>query len=88
MRTSDVLLSVWMVVRGCRWPSSSSVLHMGTGVLTSKNNEISSSSAADDITVWMIVDRLRTPSLFGGFHFSFDRNWWSPAQLCAFFFYE
>ena len=60
MRLSAVLLSVWMGVHGCGWNSSSSVLCMGTAVLSIRNNAPSSASSADDITLQMIVDRLRT----------------------------
>ena len=64
MRPSDFLLSVWMGVRGCGWPSSSSVLCMGTTVLVFKNNAPSSASAADVMTLQIVVDRLRTAPLF------------------------
>ena len=67
MRTSAVLLYVWMGVRGCGWPRSSSVLRIGTSVLVFKNNAPSYASAADDITLQMIVDRSRTAQLFGVF---------------------
>ena len=48
---------------------------MGTAVLTFKNNAPSSASYTDDITLLMIVDRLRTATLFGGFSSSFDIKW-------------
>ena len=67
MSLSDVLLSVWMSVRGCGWSSSSSVFHMGTSVLALKNSAPSYASAADDIALLMIIDRLRTAPLFGRF---------------------
>ena len=54
---------------------------MGTAVLAFKNNDPSSASAADDIALQMIVDRLRTAPLFGGFSLSFDRKWWPPVRL-------
>ena len=85
MRPSDVLFSVWMDVCGFGWPVYSSGLRMGTAVLALKNNAPSSASATDDITLRMIVDRLRTAPLFGGFYSLFDRKWWPPARLCAFF---
>ena len=85
MRPSDVLLSICMGVHGFGWPSSSSVLRMGTYVLEFKNNAPISASAADDITLWMIVDRLGTAPLFGGVSSSPDRKWWPPARLCALF---
>ena len=49
---------------------------MGTDVLASKNNATSSASAADDITVRMIFDRLRMVPLFGEFSLSLDSKWW------------
>ena len=67
MRPAAVLFSVWMGIHGCVWPGSSSVLCMGTAVLAFKNNAPSSTSAADDIMLRMIVDRLRTTPLFGVF---------------------
>ena len=67
MRPSTVFLSVWIGIRGCGCPRSFSVLRMGTDVLVFKNNAPSSSSAADDITLRMIVDRLSTAPLFGVF---------------------
>ena len=67
MRPSTVLLSVWMGVYGSGWPRSSSVLRMGTVVLVSKNNAPIYASAADDITLRMIVDRLRTAPFLGDF---------------------
>ena len=39
----------------------------------------------DDITLRMIVDRLRTAPLFEGFSSSFDRKWWPPTRLPAIF---
>ena len=66
MRPSTVLLSVWMVVCGCGWPRSLSVLCMGTAVLEFKNNAPSFAAAADDITLQMVVDRLSTAPLIGG----------------------
>ena len=70
-----------MGVRSCRWPRYLSVLRIGTAVLTFKNNVPSSDSAADDITLWMIVDRLRMALLFGGGYLSLDSKWWPDAQL-------
>ena len=69
MRTSTVFLSIWMGVCGYGWPSSLSVLRMGTAVLAFKNNTTSSASTADDVTLRMIVDRLMTAPLFGVFFF-------------------
>ena len=85
MRSYDVLVSVWMGIRGCRWPSSLSVLSMGTAVLVFKNNAPSSASAVDEITLRIIVDRLRMAPLFGGFYSSFDRKWWPPPLMRALF---
>ena len=61
---------------------------MGTAVLALKNNAPGSASSADDITLRIIVDRLRTAQLFGGFYWLFVRKWWPPVQLCAFFLYR
>ena len=52
---------------------------MGNVVLAFKNNVPSSTCAADDITLQMIVDMLRTAPLFGGGSSSFDRKWSTPA---------
>ena len=82
---SAFLLSVCMGVCGCGCPSSLSVLRMGTNVLAFKNNAPSSVSAANDITLRIIVDRVRMVSLLGGFHLSFHRKWWPPERLHAFF---
>ena len=82
---SAFLLSVWMGVCGCGCPSSLSVLRMGTNVLAFKNNAPSSASADDDITFWMIVDRLRTAQLFGGIFFSLDRKWWPFHAIVHYF---
>ena len=85
IRPSAVLLSVCMGVCGFGWPSSSSVLRMGTSVLAFKSNAPSSSSAAYDITLRVFVDRSGTLLLFGGGYSSLDRKLWSPARLHAFF---
>ena len=69
-----VFLSVWMVICGCGWTSSLSLLRMGTSVLVFKNNAPSSASDTDDIRLWIIVDRLSTALLFGGFYLSLDRK--------------
>ena len=68
-----------MGVLGCGCPSSSSVLRMGNAVLVFKNNAPSSVSAADDIMLRMIVNRLRTVRFFGRFSSSLDSKWWPPA---------
>ena len=81
MRLSAVLLFIWMGVCGCGWPISLSVLIMGTDILAFKNNAPSSASSTDDIKLRMIVDRLRTAPLFGGFYSSFDSKWWTPVRL-------
>ena len=85
MRKSAVLLSVWMGVCGCGCTSYSSVLRMGTAVLESKNNAPSYASAADEITLRVIVDRLITAPLIGGVYSSFYSKLWPPARLSAFF---
>ena len=85
MRPSALLLSVWMGVRGCLWPSYASVLCMVTAALAFKNIAPSSASAADYITLRFFVDRLSTAPLFGEFSLSFDRKWWPPARLHALF---
>ena len=81
MRPSYVLLSVWMRVCGCGWYSYLKVLRMGTTVLAFKNNAPIYASAADEMTLRMIVDRLRTEQLFGGFYLQLDRKLWPPARL-------
>ena len=85
LNPSDVLLSVCAGVSVCGWPISFSVLRIGTSVLAFKNNAPSSVSAANDITLRIIVDRVRMVSLLGGFHLSFHRKWWPPERLRAFF---
>ena len=85
MRPSAILLSVWVGIRGCGWPSSSGVLRMGNTVLEFKNNTPSSASASGDIALRMIVDWLRTAPLFGGGSLSFYRKLWPPARLGGLF---
>ena len=46
--------------------------------LAFKNNAPSFASAADEITLRMIVDMMMTAPLFEGFSSSFDRKWWPP----------
>ena len=58
---------------------------MGTAVLAFINNAPSSASSADDITLQMILDRLRMVPLFGVFSSSFYRIRWPPARLGALF---
>ena len=67
MSLSDVLFFVLMGVCGCGWNISSGVLRMGTAVLGFTNNAPSSVSTVDYIKLRMIVDMLRTASLFGFF---------------------
>ena len=64
IRLSVVLLSICTGVCGCVWPSSLSILRMWTSILEFKNNSLSSASAADDITLRMIIDRLRKALMF------------------------
>ncbi len=55
-----VELSVWIGVQGCRWLSSWRVWRIDRAVLALTNNAPISASAAEDITVRMICDILRT----------------------------
>ena len=81
MMTSAVLLSVWMVIIGCGWPSSPSVLHMVTAVFAFLNNAPSSSSATYNIRLQIIVDWFSTVPLFGRCSLLLDRKWWPPLRL-------
>ena len=67
MRPSAVLLYVWMGILGCRCPIYLSVLRVGNAVLAFKNNAPGYASAADEMTLQMMVDRLRTAQLLGEF---------------------
>ena len=55
-----VELSVWIGVRVCGWPKSSSIVRMDMAVFVLMNNAPSSASAADDMTDLIICDMLRT----------------------------
>ena len=85
MRSSDVLLSVYIGIRCCRWPRSLSFLRTGTDILVFKNNASSSASSDDDIKLHMIVDRLRTAPLFERFYSSLDSKRWPPTRMSALF---
>ncbi len=59
-----VKLLVWMGVRGCGCPNSSSVRCMDTAVLALMNSMPSSASAADDITA-LFICKMTAPLLMG-----------------------
>ncbi len=59
-------LLVWMGVRVCGCPFSSSVRHIETAVLELMNNAPSLASAADDITTLIICEILSTAPLLMG----------------------
>jgi hypothetical protein len=82
---SAVVLSVWIGVRGCGWPISSSMFRKCTASFVLMNYEPSSASAAEDITALMIVAMVRIAPLLGGNLSSFDRKKCPPAQLRDFF---
>jgi hypothetical protein len=79
-----VKLSVWMGVRDCECPISSSVLHMDTAILALMNSAPSSASAADDITALIIYKIFNTAPLFMGISSVTAMNIWPPALLLAF----
>ena len=54
---------------------------MGAAILEFKNNAQSFAFAADDMTLHIIVHRLKTVPLFWEFSLSLYRKWWPPAQL-------
>ena len=68
MRASVVLLSVSMGICCFRCPRSLIMLCMGTSVLLPKNNAPSPTPSDYDITLQMMVDRLRTAPLFEFFY--------------------
>ena len=79
-----VELSVFIGVRGCRCPSSSSVCHIDTAIFALMNSAPSSASAADDMTAFIICDKFRTTWLLVGMWSWFARNMWPPSLLLAF----
>ena len=50
-----------------------------------QTNATSSASTADNITLRVVLDRLRMAPLFGGFSLSLDRKLWPPERLWEFF---
>ena len=79
-----VELSVWMGVRGCGCPISSSVCRIDTAVLASMNSAPNSASAADDITAFIICEIFYTAPLLMGISSEPAMNMWPPALLRAF----
>ena len=79
-----VELSVWMGVRGCECPNSSSVHRMDTAVLALMNSAPNSASAADDITAFMICEIFSSAPLLMGISSESAMNMWPPALLRAF----
>ena len=61
-----VELSVWMGVRGCGCPISSSVCRIDTAVLALMNSAPNSASAANDITAFIICEIFNTAPLLIG----------------------
>jgi hypothetical protein len=78
-----VELSVWMGVRICKCPISSSVHCIETAVLALMNNAPSLASAADDITAYIICKILSTAPLLMGMSSVPAMNMWPPALLQA-----
>ena len=62
-----VLLSVLMMVGGCGWPSSSKAVLMGTAVLLLCYIPMDSASAADDMTLRMVLHSVWMGPLGVGF---------------------
>ena len=79
-----VELSVCMGVGSCLCPNSSSVVHIGMACFALMKRAPSLASAAEDITVCMILAMLRTVPLLSRMGLLVDRKKWPPAQLCAF----
>ena len=59
-----VELSTWVGVAGWRWPISLSVIRMGTPSLQVLKRDPHSASAAEDMTLLMIVEVTRRAPLF------------------------
>ena len=78
-----VALSVWMGVRGCGCPISSSVCRIDTAVLALMNSAPNSASAADDITAFIICKIFNTAPLLMGISSEPAMNIWPPALLRA-----
>ena len=78
-----VELLVWMGVRGCGCPNSSSVRRIDTAVLALMNSAPSSASAADDITALIICEIFNTAPLLMGMSSFPAMNMWPPALLRA-----
>ena len=66
-------------------PISYNVFHSSLAYLMLSKISPSSASTTDDITLRMIIDRLRTASLLGGFSLSLYKKRWTPARLRASF---
>ena len=75
---------VWIGVHGCGCPISSSVFCMDTAVLALTNSAPSSTSAADDITAFIICEMFNTTPLLMGISSEPAMNMWLPALLRAF----
>ena len=81
MRPAAVVLSVCIAGFVWGWPNSSRVLRRGTARFALMKSAPISVSAADDMTICIIAEMLRTAPLFGGFESLFERKWCSPAWL-------
>ncbi len=77
-----VELLVWMGVRGCGRPNSSSVRRMDTAILALMNSAPSLASA-DDITALIICKMFNTAPLLMGMSLFPAMNMWPPVLLRA-----
>ena len=66
MKSTDVLLSVWIGVGGWTWPISSAVMRAGMACHALMNKAPILALAADDVTDLMIQAMFNTAQLFFG----------------------
>ena len=78
-----VVLSVWVGVAGCLWPISSSSRLAGMACLVLTNKAPISESAADVMTLRIILAMFRTAPLFFGNFSLFDMKKCPSALLLA-----
>ena len=82
---SAIELLVWIGVCGCGWPISASICHKYAAYFAFKYRAPSYASAADDITVLIIIATVRIGPLLEGHSSLLDRKNCPLAQLRSFF---
>jgi hypothetical protein len=76
-----IALSVFIVLRGCGWPSSVRVWCIKTTVFTLMNRAPNSVSAADDMTAQIICKMMRKSPLLKGMSSFPAMNMCPPVRL-------